>query len=100
VIASIGKVKEVREVIKSRYMAVVEFEDTGLVSDWLYILKRPLPPIEVNQSGGHNHQGAVSIEPSHTHDARQDGWLPEAGDRVLVLYLPVQNGDGFILGGV
>ena len=26
-------------------------------------------------------------------------WMPKVNDRVLCLYLPVFNGDGFVLGG-
>ena len=37
---------------------------------------------------------------SHKHDLIIKPWMPKVNDQVLVLYLPVFNGDGFILGGI
>lgn len=36
--------------------------------------------------------------PSYTRHIKP--WMPKVNDQVLVLYLPVFNGDGFILGGI
>ncbi len=48
--------------------ARVKFQDSGIISDWLPVV----------QSGG--------------------AWMPTVNRTVLTLYLPVFNGDGFILG--
>ena len=37
---------------------------------------------------------------SHTHEIKFRMWLPKIKDRVVCLYLPVRNGDGFILGKI
>lgn len=51
----------------------------------------PVPEPEPEPSGG--------CAP-HTHEVKIRMWLPEIDDRVLVLYLPVRNGDGFIVGKI
>jgi phage baseplate assembly protein gpV len=52
--------------------ARVTFEDTGMTSDWLSVLQQ--------------------YESTYR--------MPKPGDRVVALYLPVLDGDGFILGGL
>lgn len=49
----------------------VKYPDAGITSGWLRVL--------VTQASG---------------------WLPQINDMVLVLYLPADNGDGFVLGGI
>lgn len=51
-----------------KHRARVKYQDSGIISGWL-------PTV---QPGG--------------------SWLPKVNSTVLVLYLPVFNGDGFILG--
>ena len=36
----------------------------------------------------------------HSHELKIRMWLPKIGDRVVCLYLPIRNGDGFILGKI
>lgn len=48
----------------------VKFQDTGMISGWLTVL----------------HRG--------------DYWMPSVNTTVLTLYLPVFNGDGFVLGAM
>lgn len=50
--------------------ARVLFQDMGFSSDWLAVLR---------------------------HD-QEDVWMPKVNDTAVVLYLPVWQGDGFILG--
>ena len=51
---------------------------------------------ETGHTGG---SGDASFA-SHKHDLIIKPWMPKVNDQVLVLYLPVFNGDGFILGGI
>ena len=37
---------------------------------------------------------------SHKHYLTIKPWMPKVNDKVLVLYFPVFNGDGVILGGI
>lgn len=50
--------------------ARVLFQDMGFTSGWLTVLRH----------------------------GRADTWMPEINDAAMVLYLPVFNGDGYILG--
>jgi len=57
--------------------------------------------IKIDPDGSHNHEVVGSTMLNHNHHGTQvTGWMPKVGARVLVLYLPVFNGDGFILGGL
>ena len=87
----------------------VIFQDTGITSDWLYVLQYPGMGIEVTPDGGHTHTitdtytggGSASTEPDHDHSGTTTtAWMPVINDTVLVLYLPIFNSDGFILGKV
>lgn len=41
----------------------------------------------------------VPVADAHTHpDTKTTYWMPNVGDTVICLYLPVFNGDGVILG--
>jgi len=67
-IDNLVRVGTVSAVDGAKNRARVRFDDIGIVSGGLYVL----------------HHG--------------EAWMPKVDDRVLVLYLPVFDGDGFILG--
>ena len=87
----IGKVNNVRE---DEMTVRVFFEDTGVMSDWLKVLKNPpfIPQKDVSQetetADGHRH--SLIIKP----------WMPSVGDYVLCIFIPVWGGDGYVLGGL
>ena len=81
------QVGTVTAVEKSTRKVRVKFQDTGLTSDWLRVVKNS-PSISVSQEDGHAHSVAVSH------------WMPSVNDIVLVIYLPVFNSDGFVIGGI
>jgi len=62
----------------------VKFKDTGLTSDWLCVLHNT-PLITVTDANS-----AIAVTP----------WMPKVNDSVLVIYLPVFNSDGFVIGGI
>ena len=76
-------------------MARVLFRDTGTPSGWLYVLaSRPfLPDADTKPQRTEETEG-------HRHDLRIKPWMPEVNAVVLVLFLPVNSGDGFILGEI
>ena len=100
----------------------VKFPDTGITSDWLRVLQHPYLKVLVTQAGKHSHntttaatakiQGeedkdvnldvSVGIKESgeHNHSVQILTWLPKVNDTVVVLYLPVFNSDGFVIGGL
>ncbi len=69
-LARLALLGRVSDVDKSKRLVRVIWPDSGQTSGWLYVLQR----------------GEV--------------WLPKINEMVLVLYLPVFGGDGFVLGGV
>lgn len=102
--------------------ARVKFQDTGITSDWLCVLQHPSTSVTVESAGKHSHSleitaktnveaeddvkvsvdvtGTVGEESEHKHKAYTNYWMPRINDTVVVLYLPVFNSDGFILGEV
>jgi phage baseplate assembly protein gpV len=69
-LARLALLGRVSDVDKSKRLVRVIWPDSGQTSGWLYVLQR----------------GEV--------------WLPKINELVLVLYLPVFGGDGFVLGSV
>ena len=65
----------------------VKFRDTGLISDWLCVLRN-------------NPQLSVRAAEDHTHTASVIPWMPRVNDVVLVVFLPMPNSDGFVIGGI
>ncbi|MEE0095982.1 MAG: hypothetical protein UEU47_05980 [Oscillospiraceae bacterium] len=63
--------------VSGRYCRV-KFRDTGIDSGWLRIVNTP-PTVT-----------SETVSP----------WVPAINDTVLCLYLPVENGDGFVIGGL
>ena len=79
------------------------FDVLGIESDWMpvlinrdYIPGYDMPQRTEYEAGG---SGAAAYE-SHKHDLVIKPWMPKVNDLVLVLYFPVFNGDGVVLGGV
>lgn len=93
----------------------VKFPDTGLTSDWLCVL-RNAPTVSISNDGLHSHTGSVRVDTAdghahgasvsieqngeHSHYASIYAWMPKINDTVLVVYLPVFNSDGFVIGGI
>lgn len=71
----------------------------NMPSGWLPVLQRAGEVVRVEAVGNHTH-GQQSPDGAHSHSASVTGWMPKINDRVLVLHLPVFNGDGFVLGGI
>lgn len=66
----------------------VTFQDSGITSDWLYVLQRTGETVTVQTADGHTHQAKVAT------------WIPSIGDNVLVAYTPVTGSDGFVIGKI
>ena len=103
------RVGVVSAVDSSARKARVWFDDLGITSGWLFVIQHYAAGIYVAPDNGHTHEitdtytggGSASTVPAHNHSGTQlTYWMPKIGDRVLVLYIPVFNGDGFILGGL
>lgn len=84
-LVQIGMVSAVDE--KNRKVRV-KFKDTDLISDWLCVLKRE-PSVSLVDLPNKTGSGVVVIP-----------WMPKVNDTVLVVYLPIFNSDGFVIGGI
>lgn len=73
----VGKVTAV-----SGKKARVYFDDIEMTSGWLFCLQR---------------RGSITVDGQ---TVQLPAWVPQINDIVACLYIPVENGDGFILGGV
>lgn len=103
ILSGLVRIGTVTDVDNGRRLARVKFEDTGMTSGWLAVLKNQpfIPGYNVPQrtefeSGG---SGAAAFE-SHKHDLVIKPWMPKVNDTVVALYLPVFNADGFVIGGI
>ena len=86
--------------------ARVAFSDKGespIVSGELKVLKNaPFIPAQnapqrtETESGG---SGDAAFA-GHSHAVKISPWLPSPGDYVLCIYLPTEDGDGFVIGGI
>lgn len=90
-LVQVGTVTDVN--IKKR-RARVQFHAENMNSGWLRVLSHPpfIPKINEPQrtETASNHQHPVVITP----------WLPKVNDVVLVLYLPMDDSDGYVLGRI
>lgn len=84
--------------------ARVIFKDHNIVSGWLYVLQHNSASVSIEGSGEHHHtdslSGTTSTNSDHSHAASVTHWMPSINERVLCLYLPVDDGDGFVLGAI
>lgn len=105
VLKNLVRVGIVSDVDKGKMRVRATFpEKDDMVSGWLYVLQHEGASVKVAEDGRHSHTdsqgGSTSTAAAHKHDGSTLGaWLPKVNDKVLVLYIPVQNGDGFVLGG-
>ncbi len=115
VIARMVQVGIVTAVDPDEHKCRVKFPDTGLTSDWLQVL-RQTPGVSVNDGGSHSHTGSVSVSGSadhshtasvtinessnHGHSVEVTAWMPKINDTVVVIYIPIFNSDGFVIGVV
>lgn len=89
ILNSIVRIGTVSSVDAGRRTARVKFPDMGgMVSGDLKVLQHNGAAVNVQVSDKHSHAASVGY------------WMPRVNDAVVCLYLPVFNGDGFILGGV
>ncbi len=81
----------------------VKFQDTDLPSGLLHVLaNRPyIPDYDVPQRTEFEEGGSGDAAfKKHKHDLVIKPWMPKVNATVLVLYLPIWNGDGYILGEI
>ena len=98
VLKNIVRTGWVSSVNEAERTARVTFRDKGqepIVSGTLKVLKNA-PQRTEEESGG----GGDAAFASHSHAVIIKPWLPSPGDYVLCIYLPTDDGDGFVIGGI
>ena len=78
----------VMDLDEANHRVRVIYQDEEDQSGWLYVLQHSEAKV------------VVETADSHTHKAYLGDWMPKINDQVLVLYLPVLDGDGFVLGKI
>lgn len=100
ILKNLVRIGTVSSVDNGAKKARVIFQDKNMTSGWLFVLQHP-GAVTVEEAGNHSHtvlSTSTSTDGKHVHEASGGIWMPKVNDTVLVLYLPVFNGDGFILG--
>lgn len=82
--------------------ARVTFQDTGITSDWLAVLQRQGEQVAVAEDGLHSHtctDGDTNATGKHSHPGTAvTAWIPEVNSVVLVVFPPVRDSKGYIIG--
>jgi len=105
---SIVQVGVVSDVDKKKGMVRVIWPASGETSGWLYVLQHFAAGLDITPDAEHTHiitdthgGGSASVEPDHNHPGSTVTlWLPKINETVLVVYLLVEDGDGFVLGRI
>ncbi len=105
---SMVQIGVVSDVDKAKRMARVIWPASGQTSGWLYVLQHFGAELNIVLDNEHTHQitdthggGLASTEPDHNHSGSTVTiWLPKVNESVLVIYMPVEDGDGFVIGRV
>jgi hypothetical protein len=102
ILANLVRVGTVYAVDDGRRLARVRFDDKGLTSAWLPVLKSPpfIPSREESRTEYESGGSGDAAYASHKHDLIIKPWMPSVNDTVLCLYIPTFNGDGYVLGAI
>lgn len=106
VLKNIVRTGRVSSVNAGNRTARVTFEDKGqspLVSGELKVIKNPPFIPQRERHRGRKAKAAEAVKPplpAHSHAVKIAPWLPSPGDYVLCLYIPTDDGDGFVIGGI
>jgi len=102
ILNNLVRIGTVSSIDPAKRTARVMYKDKDMVSGWLSVLQHPGAGVYIKSDGKHSHSisggGTAELAGEHDHVSNVTYWLPKVNDTVLVLYLPVFNGDGFILG--
>ena len=105
ILENVVRIGEVQSVDSVKKTARVKFDSLGgLVSGPLKVLQQFGQNMTINNEHTHtitdtySGGGSASTQPAHSHTITY--WMPSVGQMVVCLYIPVDDGDGFVLGGL
>ena len=94
----------VTNVNNDEHTARVKYEDLGYTSAWLKVIGHAPYFISYDGEQRTEDEGPAGTEwalfERHHHTITVLQWMPRIGDVVIVAYEPVENGDGYVLGGL
>lgn len=102
ILSGLVRIGTVTDVNYAKHQARVKFQGENMTSGWLYVLDNR-PVIGDRNSSRTEFEAGGSGEASfasHKHSLAISQWMPSINATVVCLYLPVFNGDGFVLGGI
>lgn len=100
---NIIRIGEVQSINESERTVRVMFPDTKIMSGWLKVIKSPpfIPSKGEEQktetASGQREEGTFD---EHFHNVIINAWFPSIGDNVLCIFVPVFNGDGYVIGEI
>ena len=109
VLSRLVQIGTVTDIDAAKRKARVKFQNLNMTSGWLTVVQHYGAALSIVPDARHTHAitdtytggGGASTYPAHNHaGSTVTYWMPKVNDTVLVLYLPVENSDGYILGGV
>lgn len=109
ILSRMVQIGTVSAVNTSKSAVRVILKQSGEMSGWLKVLQHIGGALSITLDAAHTHiitdtytgGGSASTFAAHNHAGSiTAGWMPNINDDVLVLYLPILNGDGFVLGGI
>lgn len=101
--SSLVRVGMVTDVDYDNRLCRVKYEDRGYTSNWLKVLDNRdyIPTYNGTQRTEYESGGSgYALFANHMHLLNIKPWMPEVGRKVLVLYVPAKNSDGYVLGGL
>lgn len=104
-LANMLRMGTVMDADRKKRLVRVKYLDTERVSGWLPVLSATPEVLDsgtgksgvTGETAGGQGDGAFE---AHRHTVELTAWMPKVNDRVLCLFVPVFNGDGFVLGRI
>ena len=103
ILSGLVRLGTVTAVNNDQRLARVKFPDTGITSDWLPVLisRDFIPDYDVPQRTEYEAGGSGDAQfEKHKHDLIIKPYMPKVNEQVLTVFLPVDNADGFVIGGI
>lgn len=101
--AAMVRVGIVTAVDNGKRLVQVQYRETETLSGWIPVLinRDFIPDYNGTQRTGSRAGGSGDASfASHDHELTIRPWMPKVNEQVLVLYEPIRDGQGFVLGGI
>lgn len=110
ILSGLVRTGKVMDIDVEKRKARVRFDSENFTSGWLYVIQHHAANMYIEPDAEHTHtihdtySGGGIAEKYEAHDhlpgSHLTWWMPKVNDTVLCIYLPIFDGDGFILGQI